>query len=284
MIWETQGFELIKDFFKKSIDNGHLSHAYIFSGQEMIGKRTFTLELAAKINKSENSLNNPDTFTVTADSSESGESIPIGKVREAKNFLSLSAYHGPYKFVIIDDADKMTVESQNAFLKILEEPSASSIIIMVTAYPEVLLPTIASRCQEIKFPNHLRGDIEKGLLLEGVSKEKAEFLSQFANGRLGLALNIARNDRYAEVKDHISDLADVKKATLDKRLQIAKSLSEKESGILKEKFLFWMLYLNMHKSAPDSANVLKNLIELNYLLGQPQYNRRLMLENFMVKL
>lgn len=303
MIWKTQGFNLIKDFFEKAMINGQsfdytqdkLSHAYIFSGQEMIGKRTFALELPQLINNYENSnhtthydisiYHTPDVLAVDPSMSDSGEAIPIEKIRDAKNFLSLSAYTGPYKFVIINDAEKMTVESQNAFLKILEEPSASSIIILVSAYPDELLPTILSRCQEIKFPNHSVKAIKAVLLEENATEEKAEFLSEFVNGRLGLALRIVRGDEYKKVKDYLEELANIKKAILNDKFKLAQELNKEEGNrILREKILFWMLYLRMHQTAPDSSKILKQFIQLNYAIGQPQFNRRLMLENFMVKL
>lgn len=282
------GFDTIKEFFEKVVKNDQLSHAYIFSGQEMTGKRTFALELANQINQTHGDSIHPDFFVVDSTSSESGESIPIEKIREAKNFLSLSAYRGPYKFVIIDDADKMTVEAQNAFLKILEEPSESAIIILVTAYPEVLLPTISSRCQEIKFPNHSQKEVKKSLLIENVSEEKAEFLSEFVNGRMGLALQIARENLYTKVREYISEFTEIKKAPLNARLKLAQKLTEMEdTKEIKEKLLYWMLYLHMNavrNPAGDTPKALQLMINLNYYLSQPQFNRRLMLENFMVKL
>ncbi len=292
MTWKTKGFNFIKEFFEKSTEGNsaswRISHAYIFSGQEMIGKRTFALELANRINKAADTDIHPDIFTVDPSSSESGESIPIEQIRNAKNFLSLSAYSGPYKFVIINDAEKMTAESQNAFLKILEEPSDSSIIILVSAYPDELLPTITSRCQEIKFSNHSIKDIKKILLEEDITEERAEFLGEFVNGRLGLALKIVRENLYDKVKKHLSELADLKKASLNDKLKIAQALNSEEGNVvLREKILFWMLYLRMtalKKLSYDSAKTLSYLIELNYVLGQPQFNRRLMLENFMVKM
>lgn len=289
MIWKTYGFDFIKEFFEKATEGNsaswRISHAYIFSGQEMIGKRTLALELANLINKTDNPVTHPDILVIDPAFSETGESISIKEIRNAKSFLSLSAYEGPYKFVIINDADKMTIESQNAFLKILEEANPFSMIILITAHSSTLLPTIYSRCQEINFPNHPVQIIEKVLLKEGTSKEKADFLSKFVNGRLGLALKIVKEDLYSKIKSYISELADIKKASLNEKFKIAQTLnSEVGNQILREKLLYWMLYLRMHMTTPDSAKTLKHLIDLNYLIGQPQFNRRLILENFMVKM
>lgn len=150
MTWQTIGFEKNKKLFESILQDGSFGHAYIFSGQEMIGKRTFAIELANMVTES----SAPNVLFVDAANSESGQTIAIEEVRKVKNFLSLSSYAGKHKFVIVDDAHLMTIEAQNALLKILEEPSASSVLILVTASPEALLPTIFSRCQETAFSPH----------------------------------------------------------------------------------------------------------------------------------
>src|SRR3989344_2791059 len=182
MIWQTLGFETTKKFFEQAITNGQLSHAYLFTGQEMIGKRTFALELAERLSDKRQATSfNPDIFFVEP---EEG-SVSIDQIRKAKSFLSLSPNVGPYKFVIVDNADQMTAEAQNAFLKVFEEASESSIIILVTAFKDVLLPTIISRCQEMQFPGHSAEEIKQVLIQEKVGEAKAEFLSKFVNGKLG---------------------------------------------------------------------------------------------------
>ena len=93
---------------------------------------------------------------------------------------------------------------------------------------------------------------------------------------------------YAKVKKSITELADISKASLSTRFKIAKSLSdEDDKNIIKEKILFWMLYLHMNylkKPSYHGADMMKYLIQLNYSLSQPQFNGRLMLENFMLKI
>lgn len=327
MQWQTLGFEPTKNFFKNAISNGQLSHAYLFTGQEMIGKRTFALELAEMINGRKESFfaeaskdkqmtgamgdqMSLDVLVVSVDNSENKGSIAIEDIRKAKSFLSLSPNVGPYKFVIIDNADQMTTEAQNAFLKVLEEASESSIIILVTAFKDVLLPTIISRCQEIQFANHPAEEIKRTLIKEmsleksssappssktseGQSKasaDKAEFLSKFVNGRLGLALKIAREDLFDKLKSDIEEFAKIKKESLSSRLKLAQLLADEEKmPELKEKILYWMLYLHMQsRSDLDQSkfqgSTLKNLIDLNYHLNQPQFNRRLIVEDFMVRL
>lgn len=294
MIWQTAGFDKNKKFFETVIKSGQLSHAYLFTGQEMIGKRTFTLELANKILLGGPTakylvvepLNNPDILFINSASSESGQTIAIEGVRKIKNFVSLSPYAaGPYKFIIIDDAHLMTVEAQNALLKVLEEPNQSSILILITAYPELLLPTILSRCQEERFTPHPQAVIEIFLADSKLSKAKTDFLIDFANGRLGLIKNIVENKSFDEVKSSVEELMGLIKTDLNERLTVAQKLTdEKNKAKLAKKVLYWTLYLKTRLNEPKAHKILKNLLVLHEIISKPQFNQRLALENFLVSL
>jgi DNA polymerase-3 subunit delta' len=77
--------------------------------------------------------------------------ITIQQIREAQQFLSYKPFYNLMKIVIVQNAEKMTLEAQNCFLKTLEEPKGRTIIFLITPKPDLLLPTVSSRCQEIKF-------------------------------------------------------------------------------------------------------------------------------------
>jgi DNA polymerase-3 subunit delta' len=291
MRWYTIGFEKIKDFFEKAAKTGSLAHAYLFSGQEMIGKKTFALELIRLINdNTENDLHpesaiNADLLLVNASSSESGQAIGIEDIRKIKNFVSLSPVIGPYKFIVINDAHLMTAEAQNALLKVLEEPSPSSILILVTANPNSLLPTIISRCQEIKFPPHPLEIIKKFLDNSGLHKSEAEFLADFSNGRVGLIQTVIREKSFGLIKGSVEDLIRLIKADINERLAAAQELTdEKNKQDLMGKVLYWILYMRMRINEPKAPRILKGLLELHKIISQPQFNHRLALENFLVQL
>jgi len=286
MIWQTLGFNKVKAFFEEAAGSGRLSHAYIFSGQEMIGKRTFTLELAELVNDTAaSSAANPDLFLVDSESSESGQTIAIDEVRKVKNFISLSPYIGRYKLVVVNDAHLMTAEAQNALLKVLEEPSPSSILILVTANPSALLQTITSRCQEIKFFPHPRGIIDGVLKNSGLSKSEAGFLAEFSNGRIGLIKTIIAEKSFGEIRSAVEELTRLIKAGINERLVIAQKLSdEKNEPDLLKKVLYWILYVRMRINEPKAHAVLNGLVNLYVVISRPQFNRRLALENFLVQL
>ncbi len=286
MQWRTLGFDKIKNFFEKTLENGQLSHAYIFSGQEMIGKRMFALELTNLINRADpDPVFQPDCLFVDSGVSESGQTITIEEIRRVKNFVSLSPYAGPYKFVVINDAHLMTTEAQNALLKVLEEPSPSSILILVTANPNSLLPTIISRCQEIKFPPHPKKIVDEVLKNSGLPKSEAEFLAEFSNGRVGLVKMIIKEKSFGEIKDSVEELVRLVKADINERLTVAQKLTdEKNKPDLMRKVLYWTLYMRMRINEPKARKILDGLVGLHKIIAQPQFNHRLALENFLVQI
>ena len=293
MAWQTIGFDKNKKFFETVIKNGQLGHAYLFIGQEMIGKRTFALELAHFLLRGSASkyleaepLSNTDILFVNSANSESGQTISIEEARKIKNFVSLSPYAaGPYKFIIVDDAHLMTAEAQNALLKVLEEPNPSSIFILVSANSESLLPTIVSRCQEIKFQPHPRELAESILANAKLSKTNRDFLADFANGRIGLIKKIIEEKSFDEVKDSVEEVMHLIKSDINERLTIAQKLTdEKNKAELLKKVLYWMLYLRTRLNEPKTHKILKNLLVLHETISKPQFNQRLALENFLIQI
>ncbi len=168
----TIGHQKQWEFLRNKYESNQLSHAYLFSGQDGIGKKYLAKEFVKYINCQEKNKpcgecqnckliekeSFPDLLMVKSINSESsiknekdGMEIDVTQMREVNNFLSYKAYYGSFKTVIIDNADRMNQEAQNCFLKTLEEPKGKTIIILIASKPEVLLSTIFSRCQTIKF-------------------------------------------------------------------------------------------------------------------------------------
>jgi DNA polymerase-3 subunit delta' len=283
MTWKTVGFEKIKKFFEKSLKEGSLNHAYIFSGQEMIGKKTFALELAGL--EGDSASINPNLLFIDTGSSESGQSIAIDEIRKIKDFLSLSSHSGGYKFVIIDDSNLMTAEAQNSLLKVLEEPSPLSVLILIASNPDSLLPTITSRCQEIRFPIHSNKVIADFLAESKLPKNKTDFLAEFSNGRIGLIKNITDEGSFEEIEESVNKLMKIIKLDLNERLTIAQKLADDKNKTNLPKLVFyWILYMRMRINEPKAHKILKNLLNLYDISNQPQFNQRLALENFMVQL
>jgi len=152
------------DFLKDKFSAGQLSHSYLLSGNKNIGKQVFAKNFIKFVicqDKKENNYcgkcvncqmidkeNFPDLMMIK---SEDGGEVPIAKIREVQNFLSYKSYYGSYKSVIIENAEKMNQEAQSCFLKTLEEPKGQTLLFLVSSKPDMLLDTLRSRCQQIKF-------------------------------------------------------------------------------------------------------------------------------------
>lgn len=162
------------NILKKAFESDRLSHAYIVSGPGEVDKETFAKKFAQYINcvkpvgskECQNCQNCkmiernsfPDVMLIDSSKSESSlkegtdkMEIEVAQIRLAQNFLSYKPYYGAVKVVIVDQAERMTKEAQHSFLKTLEEPRGKTLIFLTSSKPNLLLPTIASRCQEIKF-------------------------------------------------------------------------------------------------------------------------------------
>lgn len=232
-----------RKYFESLVKNGMLAHAYLFFGPEGVGKKDFAYDLFRVIN-GRNHEGDPDFKFISPRLEDDETKIYIEDIRDLKTFLSLKAYAGPYKFVVINDADRLTPEASNSILKSLEEPSPFSVLILISSKPRQLLPTILSRCERVQFLRS--GDKE-------LDKETLKAIDEFVG---------------------------VCKQGTTERLQYAKNLYEKEDY---QKLIVGLIYW-MHAKGSRNPKVLKGLLQLNNLVSQPQYNHRLAIENFLINL
>lgn len=181
--------------------------AYLFLGPDGVGKRTTSIEFGKAINCELNkddacgdcescnkidSYNHPDVFTVFPEGSS--HHIKIEQIRKIIYQASLKPYEGKKRVFIITDAENMTREAQNAFLKLLEEPPQNHIFILTASNVSGLLSTVLSRCKVIKFYSLNQGDIQDFLQKEGANQEEAILFSHMAIGSLGKAMDFKEKD------------------------------------------------------------------------------------------
>ncbi len=150
---------------RKALAGERLPHAYIFTGDAGVGKTLVAAETGAAYLCMESrdqacgcckscvwisAGNHPDFYQLAM--SDKKSHITVDAIRDALGWLSLkSITSNGCRIMIIPDADRMTTEAANAFLKALEEPPEGTLIILTTAHYESLLPTVISRCQKIAF-------------------------------------------------------------------------------------------------------------------------------------
>ncbi|MFQ5604233.1 MAG: DNA polymerase III subunit delta' [bacterium] len=224
------GQNRVKEFFQKAFTSGRLSHAYLFVGERGVGKVAMAVELAkalicpdglncqkgactdcSRISK----LNHPDVHlifpapakikedehqkivaSVAADPYQRLElwanpSISIERIRDVRHTSSFKSFEGKGRVEIIVDCERMTTEAANALLKILEEPPDKMFIIMISSRPSLLLPTIVSRCQSIKFDPLSVEDIETALQeRNSVAEKQARLMARLAGGSYRHALDL----------------------------------------------------------------------------------------------
>jgi DNA polymerase III delta prime subunit len=177
---------------------GSLSQSYLFFGPAMTGKRTVAMAFAKFLEKG--ILEPPhegevlqdvrlvNLASIAAGDSDAKDSIGIEAAREMKNFLWQRPAASPRRTLVIDDAEMLTTEAQNALLKLTEEPPASSLVIFITADPDAIVPTILSRVQKIYVGPVAQKEI--AVWLEKtcrVLKPKALEAAKRAYGKPGLA-------------------------------------------------------------------------------------------------
>lgn len=210
---EILGNEMVKDHFKRAIENHKISHAYILTGEAGMGRKSianaFAMTLLCEKGGSEPCMschsckqvmsgNHPDLIYVTH---EKPGSIGVDDVREQINdTIMIRPYSSYYKIYIVDEAEKMTVQAQNALLKTIEEPPAYAVIILITTNQEAFLPTILSRCVQMKL-KPLKDFTIKSYLTQNlhIPEKDADICAAFARGNLGKAIHLSSSDEFREL-------------------------------------------------------------------------------------
>jgi DNA polymerase-3 subunit delta' len=219
------GHEAIVDDLKDLSARGVLGHGYIFVGPAMVGKRTVAAALGHYL---ETGVFEPSrgtdavdgdggndhqevlqdikiidlAFMKMLDPEASGDSIGIDAAREVKTFLWQKPNASAQRTLIIDNAELLTTEAQNALLKITEEPPASSLLILITSDIESILPTIVSRLPKIYFGAVPQAAIEEWLIKEEhLAKIKATALAKRALGKPGIAWRMLHDEAFRKNLD-----------------------------------------------------------------------------------
>ena len=210
------GQEQIKEHLQGAITSGKVSHAYIINGEKSSGKefiaKVFAMTLQCESGgcnpcqechscKQALSSNQPDIIRVTH---EKPNTISVDDIRvQINNDVAIK----PYKVYIVNEAEKMTVQAQNAILKTLEEPPEYAVIILLTSNVNSLLPTILSRCVVLNMKPVSDEKVRKYLMEQlQVPDYKAEVCVAFARGNIGKAKSLASSEDFENVKSEALSL------------------------------------------------------------------------------
>ena len=211
------GHEQIISHLKNAISMGKVSHAYILNGPEGAGKRMIA-EAFARALQCENydtegcgkcrschqaeNRNHPDIIYVNH---EKPNTISVADIREQINgTIDIKPYNttSQYKVYIVDEAEKMNEQAQNALLKTIEEPPAYAVILLLTTNADAFLQTIRSRCVTLELKAVADEKIHNMLMRNyQVVDYKADVCVAFAQGNVGKAILLAGSQTFNELKD-----------------------------------------------------------------------------------
>jgi len=258
------GHEKVEEALLADFNAGRMPHAIVFSGPAGIGKATLAYRLAKFLlsQASEGaglfgepekpttlrlSPENPvfhrvvsgghaDLVTVEREFDEKKnrlkQDISVDSARKITPFLRKTAAEGGWRIVLVDGADYLNRNSQNALLKILEEPPEKTVLMLTTSQPGAFLPTIRSRCRMV--PMEALPDSVVSTLLDkfapGISPDEKSALIRLCDGSIGAALQLHRDKGVALYKDLLGLLNTLPSLDIAKAHDLADKLSRTEAS------------------------------------------------------
>src|SRR4051794_10808706 len=217
---DVVGHARLVGLLSRSVAGGTLPPSLLFAGPAGVGKQLTALAVAQALNctntttgsglRAEGSAGTPfDACGVCAACTRiargvhpdvlfvaPGDSgaIKIDQVREVVDRAQYRPFEGRRRVVVIDEADALVPSAQNALLKTLEEPTPSSVFILVTSRPDMLLPTVLSRCPQLRFRPLSLEEIVKALTARRRTESESRAIAATADGSLGHALQATAVD------------------------------------------------------------------------------------------
>jgi DNA polymerase-3 subunit delta' len=228
------GHEKEREMLGKMACGNMSERAFLFFGPSGIGKSLVAEEFARhllRIGENENALS--QDFLVLAPEGEQASPIALTKdlsiesVREAKDFLSRYPSQGDYRVVLILGAASLNHASQNALLKVLEEPNDASVLILVTTDRGMMLPTILSRVRQLSFSPLPEAMIRTGVeaMFPGSAGELEPFF--FTLGRPGVVIHALENkEAFAKKRELLRSLFRISTLPYAERAKVSETLSE----------------------------------------------------------
>jgi DNA polymerase III subunit delta' len=248
--WGVIGHEWAVRRLSQALERSQLAQSHLFVGPPGVGKAALARALAratlstgardtARTVMLVNNSRHPDLTWVEP----ATDQVLIEQVRDLSHTLSLAPVESRYRVGVIDSFHMASLAAQNAFLKTLEEPNPTVIIVLVALGVDSVLPTIASRCQVTSLRAVPAPEIEAALIARGVAADKARLIARLAQGRPGWAIRATEDeDILAARAQRLADLEMLLAASRTKRLQYAETLSKHEEETIQEVLGEWLLY------------------------------------------
>ena len=210
------GNESIIEHLQNAIGAGKVSHAYLIHGEEGMGKKLIAAVFAKTLQCEEHGIapcnkckscmqsesnNHPDIIWVTHEKA----SIGVDDIRlQVNGDIQVKPYYSPYKIYIIDEAESLTEQAQNALLKTIEEPPEYAVILLLVSNINVILPTILSRCVQLNLKPVNKQVIKEYLMATNQIPDYAAGVAvDFSGGNVGKSIKYASSDEFGQMKDNV---------------------------------------------------------------------------------
>lgn len=266
------GHEQLILHLQNAVRQKKVSHAYLFCGEEGSGKRLIAEAFAKTLLCEEGGItacgtckscrqiesgNHPDFKAVVREKA----SLGVKEIREqVTSDAQIKPYSSDYKVYLIDEAEKMTEEAQNALLKTIEEPRSYAVFLILTGRQEMLLPTILSRCISLSLYPVATEKIKRFLMeRRGVPDYLAESAAVFSGGLVGRAVRYAESETFIEQRNEVLRLVKyIDEMTMAEVMETVKLFAaHKESaGEYLDLILLWYRDVLLFKAAKDVNSLL----------------------------
>lgn len=242
--WPLFGNEHVRSYLETAVTDGTLSHCYLFSGPEGLGKKTYARTLAQMLmcrsaaagrgdlpcglcpgcRQAANGVH-PDVVTIGVP--EGKKNVGVESVRSFIATMEKGTFGSRYKVGIIETAEALSAEAANALLKTLEEPRGERVIILLATHHEHVPATIVSRAQLVRFRPVKREAIYDYLVHERAStRDFAKSAAELAFGRPGLAVRFLEdNDYFVAWRALVTGVATAAEGTMTERLGQAQEMA-----------------------------------------------------------
>ncbi len=278
----------IKDYHSL-FNKKQLSHAYLISGREGIGKKQLAVEISRKILCKEQkflescrchscklfiSSNHPDFHLIEREKEK--KQISINQIRECFDDLFESSFLDGNKIFLVYPAETMNKDASNSALKILEEPPRNSLFILVSHRSHLLSPTILSRCSELKVSTPKREQVKAWLKSEGIENKDAELALTLSKNRPIEAIRLL-SQPLNEVRElFISNISEIIKKGESIVLVSEEWAKDLESLPIKIEWMIDLLRDSLrHHFYQESSNTVSDTDHISSYLGKKVNNQTL---------
>ncbi len=262
--WQIVGHRNVLSYLQGNLSAGKSSHAYLFFGPKHVGKNTvaefFVTSLVCEklpshqgptpcyeckcCQQAKNRIH-PDILwvsrTVDQKTGKLKKNIGIEQIRDLQNRLSLHSFLNSHKVAVITEAESLSLEAANSLLKMLEEPSPKTVIILIASDLFTIPKTIVSRCQLLRFLPVSTDEIYHHLVSLGAETKKARTLAALSYGRPGIAIDYFTNeDNFLDYQEKVKNFIALHKSDLIERFKTIEEISRfPDSNLAREVLDVW---------------------------------------------